>query len=49
MVERGFDASRITDGQMLEIADKMCGCYLDGGGFTDYLAFAAERIGLEQQ
>lgn len=47
--ERGFDADGITDGQMLEIADKMCGCYLDRGGFTEDLAFAAEEIGLKQQ
>lgn len=47
--ERGFYADELTDGQMLEIADKMCGCYLDGGGFTEDLTFAAEEIGLEQQ
>ena len=42
--ERGFDASGLTDGQMLKIADKMCGYYLDSGCFTEDLATAAEAI-----
>ena len=44
---RNLNTADVDERTMERIADKMCGYYLDGGGFTNDLFDAAEACGVE--
>ncbi len=45
--DRAEDPDGITDEEMEAIAEKMCDCYLNNGGFYDDAWYAAEQVGIK--